>query len=201
VLGYPDEALKWGNQAIALAQVLSHPYSLAFAKNFVGVLCQLRREAHEAQEHANDVIALSAEHGYPDRSAYAVQVRGWAMTEQGRNEGITQIREGLAALRSTGTQLAWPYLLSMLVEACIKIGRLDDGLSALTEAFAAADEQEDHSWQAEMHRLKGELLIRHDVSTPRRLRVASSVLRHRGFEGRQGAAGGSKHLAARSALG
>jgi predicted ATPase len=48
----------------------------------------------------------------------------------------------------------------MLVEACIKSGRVDDGLSALTEALAAADEQEDRSWEAEMHRLKGELLLK-----------------------------------------
>jgi len=89
-----------------------------------------------------------------------MQVRGWAMAEQGyHEEGVAQIREALAASRSTGTKAALPYALCMLVEACIKSGRVDDGLSALTEALAAADEQADRSWEAEMHRLKGELLL------------------------------------------
>jgi predicted ATPase len=161
VLGYPDQAPRRGNQAVALAQRLSHPYSLAFARNFVGPVHQVRREVRAAKEHAEGVIALSAEHGYTDRSAYAIQVRGWAMAEQGyHEEGVAQIREGLAAFRSTGTRASLPYCLSMLVEACIKSGRVDDGLSALTEALAAADEQEDRSWEAEMHRLKGELLLK-----------------------------------------
>jgi predicted ATPase len=52
----------------------------------------------------------------------------------------------------------------MLVEACITSGRVDEGLSALTEARAVADEQEDRSWEAEMHRLKGELLLLENAS-------------------------------------
>ena len=63
-LGYPDQALKRGNEALALAQALSHPFSLAFAEIFVGVLRQYRREARAAQETAESVIALSAEHGF-----------------------------------------------------------------------------------------------------------------------------------------
>ena len=46
----------------------------------------------------------------------------------------------------------------------METGRLDDGLSALTEALAAADEHEIRFYEAEMHRLKGELLLRQDDS-------------------------------------
>ena len=42
----------------------------------------------------------------------------------------------------------------------METGRLDDGLSALTEALAAADEHENRHYEAEIHRLKGELLLR-----------------------------------------
>ena len=87
------------------------------------------------------------------------------MAQQGRNEeGIAQIQEGFAAYRATGTELLRPYLLCLLAEACMETGRLDDGLSALTEAVAAAEEHEiRHHW-AEMHRLKGELLLRQNDS-------------------------------------
>jgi predicted ATPase len=162
-LGYPDQALKRGNEALALAQALSHPFSLAFAQSFVGFLHQFRREARAAQETAESGIALSAEHGLTDQLAWATSLRGWAMAEQGRSEeGIAQIQEGLAALRATGTKLTRPRDLCLLAKACMETGRLDDGLSALTEALAAADE--DRRQGAEIHRLKGELLLMQDDS-------------------------------------
>ena len=164
-LGFPDQALKRGNETNALCQGLSHPFSLANAGVLVSFLHQYRREARAAKENAEIAIALSAEHGYPDRLAYATSLRGWAMSEQGRNEeGIAQIREGLAALRATGTEMFRPYLLCLLAEACMQAGSLDDGLSALTEALDAADKHEEREHEAEIHRLKGQLLLRRDQS-------------------------------------
>ena len=127
-LGYPDQALKRGNEAVALAQALSHPHSLAFAECFLGYLRQYRREARAAQETAERLIALSAEHGFTDWLAHATITRGWAMAEQGHNEeGIAQIQEGLAALRATGDGMLRPHALYLLAEACMEAGRLDDG--------------------------------------------------------------------------
>jgi predicted ATPase len=164
-LGYPDQALKRGNEALASAQRLSHPFSLAFARNFVGFLRQYRREVCAAQETAESTIALCAEHGLTDFLGIATILRGWAMAEQGRNEeGIALIQEGLAAHRATGAQMTRPYFLCLLAEACRETGRLDDGLSALTEALAAADENEIRFYEAETHRLKGELLLKQDDS-------------------------------------
>jgi predicted ATPase len=87
------------------------------------------------------------------------------MAEQRRNEEeVAQIQEGLAAIRATGAELNRPYFLCLLAEACTETGRLDDGLSALTEALAAADGHEERHHEAEIHRLKGELLLRQDDS-------------------------------------
>jgi len=87
------------------------------------------------------------------------------MAEQGRNEeGISLIQEGLTAYRATGAEVDRPYFLTLLAEACRETGRIDDGLSALTEALAAADEHENRRNEAEMHRLKGELLLRQSGS-------------------------------------
>jgi predicted ATPase len=164
-LGYPDQALKRGNEAFALAQTLSHPFSRAFGECFFGVLHQYRREARAAQETAESVIALSAEQGLPDWLAWATTLRGWAMAEQGsKEEGIALIREGLAESRATGAELNRPYFLCLLAEACMKTGHLDEGLGALTEALAAADEHEIRHYEAEIHRLKGELLLKRDQS-------------------------------------
>jgi adenylate cyclase len=110
-------------------------------------------------------MALSTEHGLTDWLGWATALRGWAMVEQEPNEeGIAHIQEGLAASRAVGAELLRPYNLCLLAEACKETGRLDNGLSALTEALAAADEHEIRHCEAEMHRLKGELLLKQNNS-------------------------------------
>jgi predicted ATPase len=163
-LGYPDQALKRGNEALALAQRLSHPFSLAFARIWVGVVHQYRLEARAAQKTAEDAIALCAEHGFSEYSAWATCLRGWAIAELGSHEGLAQVQEGLAAYRATGAELWRPYFLCPLAEACRETGRLEDGLSALTEALATVDEHKNRIFEPEMHRLKGELLLRQNNS-------------------------------------
>jgi predicted ATPase len=97
--------------------------------------------------------------------AWATTLRGWAIAAQGRHEeGIAQMQESLAAVRATGAEIGRPHVLSMLAEGCMEAGRLDNGLDALTEALAAADEHEDRHYEAETHRLKGELLLKQNGS-------------------------------------
>jgi tetratricopeptide (TPR) repeat protein len=52
--------------------------------------------------------------------------------------------------------------LCLLAEAYLAMGRLDDGLGALTEAQAVADKNEEREHEAEIHRLKGELLLKRE---------------------------------------
>jgi len=161
LLGYPDQALKRANEAVEFTQALSHPLSLAGAESFLGQVQQYRHEARAAQKTAERAIALSVEHGFTFWLAVATILRGWAIAEQGhQEEGIPQIHEGLAALRATGTEISRPYWLSLLAEACIESSLLDDGLSALAEALAVANETEGRGYEAEIYRLKGELLLR-----------------------------------------
>jgi predicted ATPase len=165
-LGYPDQARKRVDEAVRLARGMSHPFSLGFIEFFVVVLHYLRGEAREAQEHVEDMIALSAEHGFTLLLAWATTLRGCAMAAQGHHEeGIAQIQEGIAATRATGSELGRPRDLSWLAEACMEAGRLDDGLNAVTEALTAADEHEIRNNEPDLWRLKGELLVRRDDSS------------------------------------
>jgi predicted ATPase len=106
-------------------------------------------------------MALSIEHGFTLWLALATTLHGAALAAQGRNEeAIAQIEEGLAATAATGAKMSRPGILNLLAGACIGTGRLDNGLAALTEALAIADEHEDRMYEGETHRLKGELLLR-----------------------------------------
>ena len=117
------------------------------------------------QDTAERLITLSAEHGFTPQLAWATALRGWAIGQQRQEkEGISQIEEGLAALKGAGIDLGRPYWLSQLAETCIEGGRFDDGFVALTEAFALVEKNEDRNTEAELLRLKGTLLLRQDDS-------------------------------------
>jgi len=164
LLGYPDQALERSNEAFALAEAISHPHTLAFAEFFVGRLLQLRRNARETQEIEERLIALSAEHGFTFWLAQATIERGGAMAEQGRHEeGIALMQEGLTTLHAAGPRAQY---LCLLVDAYRKTGRINDGLGALSEVMSATDEDEERwgGFEPELHRLKGELLLKKDDS-------------------------------------
>jgi predicted ATPase len=164
-LGYPDQAIEQASAAVGLAEGMSHPYSVAFAKHFLACIHQYRREGVKAQEHAEAVIALCSEHGFAGQLAMTTILLGEAMAEQGRNqEGITQMERTLDAFSAIGLALARPTFLTRLAQAYMETGRLDEGLWALSEALAAAEQKEDRQDEPERHRVKGELLMRQDVS-------------------------------------
>jgi len=159
-LGYPDQALRRIHEALTLAQELSHPFSLAFALAFAAWLHQLRREGQAAQERAAAAIALSTDQGFPFWVAWGTILRGSALAEQGqRAEGIAQMRQGIAAWRATGAELQRPYYLALLAEAYGKAGQAEEGLSVLAEALTAVHKTGERQHEAELHRLKGELLL------------------------------------------
>jgi len=146
---------------MALAETLSHPFSLVLALCFSGFLRQYRREARLAQERAEVTLALCAERGIaPNFAAATRAVRGWAVAAQGHaDEGIMDIQEGLQALRATRTEQRKSYLLALLAETYGNAGQADRGLAEITEALESAEQSGERTWEAELHRLKGELLL------------------------------------------
>jgi predicted ATPase len=160
LLGYPDQALARSHEALTLTQKLAHPHSLANALFFAAVIHQCRREGQAAQERAEAAIALSTAQGFQFVLALVTILRGWALAVQGQeDEGIAQMRQGLAAFRASGAQLLWPYYLTPLIEAYGKAGQAAAALALLAEALTAVHKTGEHVYEAELYRLKGELLL------------------------------------------
>jgi predicted ATPase/class 3 adenylate cyclase len=159
-LGYPDQALRRIRETLTLAQELAHPFSLAYAMCFAGMLCQLRREVQAAQERATAAIVLCTEQGFAHYLARGRILRGWTMAEQGQGaEGLAQMRQGLTAYQATGAEVFRPYYLAFLAEAHGKVGQAEEGLSVLAQALAAVHKTGERLYEAELYRLKGELLL------------------------------------------
>jgi predicted ATPase len=167
-LGYADLALQRSHEALTLAQDLSHPFSLTFALISVALLHQLRRETQAARERAEATITLSTEHGFPLWLAQGTVSRGWALAEQGHGEeGIAQIRQGLNAYRATGAEVMRPYFLALLAEAYEKAGQAEEGLNALAEALAVVNKTGGRYYEAELYRIKGQLVLQSEVRSPK----------------------------------
>ncbi len=161
LLGYPDQALKRNHEALALAQEVSHPFSLAFALDVASIFHQYRREEQVAQERAEAVIRCSTEQGFLLWLAFGTMLRGWALAEQERGEeGIAQLRQGLSAFRATGAEAGRAHHLTLLAEAYGKVGQAEEGLSVLAEALEAVAKSGERFYEVELYRLYGELSLR-----------------------------------------
>jgi predicted ATPase len=163
LLGYPEQAKRRGHEAIALAHAQEplHPYTLAHALNLVAVVHHLRREERLAEEHAEAGRRLSEEHGFAMELGRGTILHGWALVLQGQGEeGLVQMRQGLTAYRATGAEAWRPFYLALLAEAYDKAKQMVEGPRLLTEALALAHDMGGHWWEAEVHRLKGELCLR-----------------------------------------
>jgi predicted ATPase len=159
-LGYPDQALQRSHEAIGLASKLGHLPSVVAALYFATFVHRPRREWQRVRELAERALTLATEQGFRHWVAYATIMRGGALSEQGRpEEGIAQIRQGLAAKRALGSEIGQSYHLSVLVEAYRKGAQVEEGLAVVAEALAVAERTGERHHEAELYRLKGELLL------------------------------------------
>ena len=159
LLGYVEQARRWSERAVMLAREAAHAQTLAHTLVTSARLYLFCQEPAVAQERAEEAIAIATKQGLAWLD-WATITRGWALAKQGQGDaGITQIRQGLAALRAEETELLRTHQLTQLAEAYQSVGRPADGLAALDEALALVEKNEERFWEAEIYRLKGELLL------------------------------------------
>jgi predicted ATPase len=167
-LGYPDQAIKRSEQTLAFALELSRPYNQAFAAVFAAWLYQFCRQSQAAQNQAETVIALSHEYGFPFWLSLGTILHGWALSLLGKiNEGIAEMIEGIDIHQATGAKTAESWMYILLAEAYERAKRAEEELQALTRALAIMHSTGESFYEAEVHRLKGELLVKQDASEAR----------------------------------
>jgi predicted ATPase len=167
-LGFPAQALQRSLAALVLAREMSDPFSLAYAQVFAAGIHQLRREGHETQEQAEAGMALAREHGFSSLLSAGTIRRGWALAEQGHpEEGLAQMHQGLTARRTAVAGLANPYFFALQAEVHGTVGQTEQALTLLNEAFAAIYATGEYRLEAEVYRLKGQLMLKQlGVSNP-----------------------------------
>jgi predicted ATPase len=158
-LGYIDQAQSRLNEALEEARRRGHAYTLAHVLSWATMVSWLIRSP-ELQRQAEELLALSAEHGFSLYSARATAARGRVLLALGQApEGWAVLTRGLAALGHNGTVRDTPGLLISQAQAHGMLGQPIEGLNCLDEAeriIAATEERLD---EAELHRMRGELLM------------------------------------------
>jgi predicted ATPase len=90
------------------------------------------------------------------------------LAERGQSEkGLDQMQVGLAMHREIGAEVLVPAFLALVAEVYQKLGRPAEGLSVVAEALTVAQQSEQHYWEAELHRLTGELTLQAEASPGR----------------------------------
>jgi predicted ATPase len=156
--GFPERARARANESIRVATGLGHPFTRTIALAYAAMLGQFLRDAVEVDRLANATIAHATEHAFPYYLAWAGVLRGWSRAAQGGGaSAVEEIRDGIGILETTA-RLRLPYYRCLLAEACGRIGRHEEALEVVSEAFDDVRMTEERWWEAELHRTRGDLL-------------------------------------------
>jgi serine/threonine protein kinase/predicted ATPase len=159
-LGAVDQALRINRESVELARAIGHPFTLAFALEHRAWLHNQCRLAAEARAAAEEEIALATDQGFAYWLASATLFKADSLVLQDQwQEALPLLLKGLQDLRATGTGLDMTLHLGFLGEAYKRAGRYQDAVKAFDEGLAVAEKTDERFHEAELHRLKGELLL------------------------------------------
>jgi predicted ATPase len=164
LLGYPDRAREVDWETLDLVRDGSDHLALAAARFYSANIHQLRREVDETRRVAEELLRQASEQGVTWWLEGGRALRGWALAQLGRwSEGVAQVREGIAGLRASGIEMRQTFHLALLAESLAAGGKIDEGLAVAAEALAMVEATGERFYEAELHRLRGELLRRQEA--------------------------------------
>ncbi len=158
-LGYAERAIALSAEGLRLSRQHANPFNLANSLNFAAILWQNLREPRRVLQLVEESISLAARHDFPHLYAMAFYSRGWGLFQIGQvEEGLDGMRQGGAKWLATGARLAMTHYDQQLAQAYLSAGDDQNAWDRLEKGFSLVETGP--FWEAELHRLRGELLIR-----------------------------------------
>jgi len=159
VLGEVDQVDALMQEAISRARELEHPFTLAFALATSGWIYAGMGDADRILALSDEAMALSTTHSFQVTLAWATFFHSWALAHKGHQESLSRLVKVISAAQTIGANLNSTYMLTLLAGIYLRQHRIDEGLSALAEAEKLVHSLEERCWEAEIFRLRGELLL------------------------------------------
>jgi DNA-binding winged helix-turn-helix (wHTH) protein/tetratricopeptide (TPR) repeat protein len=161
-LGHPDRSLERVSIATAVAHESGSKLALEGVHFYASYIYELRRELEQMRDRAEAALVLSTELGNVTRRAVSEVFLGWVDAMMGDLDGgIARMRHNMKAAGSEHFDDLFPALITT---ALGRIGRFDEGLRVIDEVFPFIERTGQRLYEAEVHRLKGELLLAQNAS-------------------------------------
>ena len=159
LLGFPERAESRVRESVALAEELGDPVSLAYALCYTGAIV-----SEACGSDTNAIVERGLEVAIKGGFALWVAMGKVHRTrmrflEQRSDSALDELRESVVAISRIGVHLHMPYFMSLLARAYRQAGRINEGLQLLDEAQMSIDARGEGWWEAEIRRLRGELLL------------------------------------------
>ncbi|MGH7905495.1 MAG: hypothetical protein ACREP6_02600, partial [Candidatus Binataceae bacterium] len=162
MLGYSDQAHARIEEALDFANRLGRPFSMALALMYAISLAHFRGDYVNIRTRAESLIEIARESGFPYWSAVASMVIGRVLVGEGNHyAGIIRMREAMATLIETGGELIYCFALNLLAESYLKAREPQKGLAIVAEALRGIESSGQRMHEAEIWRLRGELIVLH----------------------------------------
>jgi DNA-binding winged helix-turn-helix (wHTH) protein/predicted ATPase len=198
-LGFPDRAEKEIAKAVELAENLKSPSTSALCDGELALNYSYSNEPAKALQLARSSFDVSNEYGFQHWAMLAMSLKGFALCRQGQvKEGLSDLATGIAGWKAIGAGLALPTWLSFQAEGYLMIGKLTEGFDCTKEAIMISTHNQDNYYDAEFHRLKGELFLAKRNNDRRQIQEAEACF-HRAIQIARGQR--AKSLELRAAMG
>jgi DNA-binding winged helix-turn-helix (wHTH) protein/tetratricopeptide (TPR) repeat protein len=160
LLGYPDQALAMARKALSVAERLGNIADVIYATYFAGVLYGFRLEWANAESWSRRTIELATEYGLPYYAATGTHLHGTAIAAQGSfDEGLPMMQGGVATSHAIGVEAGLTGMYLTIAENSIRAKQFRLAADAIEDGFRFAKLKDEHAWEPELHRVKGELAL------------------------------------------
>ncbi len=160
IAGYPDQARYQIAQSLVLVEQLGYPFMTGFALIYQSQLCVLSRDTEVGEQCSGAAVALADEFGFPDWFAIGTVLRRAVLTQSGVAGESAKIRDGISNAKNLGVEVWAAVMLAYLAEALTFEADFAAAEAALGEAMATAERNHERYYDAELYRLRGELILR-----------------------------------------
>jgi predicted ATPase len=149
-----------GEEALASARQVSHPFSMGIALDYVAMMHIFDRDIERARTRAEDAVTVCRKHGFTYYLSVAEILAGWAVAMAGdARAGLSQLRQGLENFKASGAELRLPFYHGLLAEACAQAGQLGEALANVSTGIAFQAKNGEVWAAAELYRIQGDLLL------------------------------------------
>jgi hypothetical protein len=177
-LGYVTQAIQRTDQSIGLAMEIGHPFISLSSFHWAAIASFLAGDRVKTRRYAEEESRISTEYGFPFGELGSSMPLAWLDATDGDREAVDRLRFSVDAQRAVGVRAQLTISLFMLADACRYVGRIEDGLDAVSEGLAEAEETGERPWEAELHRVRGRLIAeRNPAEAEKSMRTALAIAR------------------------